>query len=282
MKWNRQTEHLLDRYRRDAHDQMLLFDKAGRAERKNAKWYTMMLVAIGSVTSSTSFIDFSDGCDTSTNRIVAGILAIVMTILVGFGRVLNYDATSEQMFSVAALYRDLELEIDEQMSRDPKDRQPPKDFMFKVKTTLKKIDQGPKLPDSVFEKYIKDFEKHVRDKGAALRKEREREIVRSPSIPMRTIQPNKTTATVSPAIHKTPNARRLFAPKKKKGQQSGSKSFADSAKSFDLALEVAQKADDNDEKKGGGKSDTIIENGAPLCENMYKLHELNNKLESMM
>jgi len=141
----------------------LICEQSASHFRRMEKWFGIPLIILGTITTSTIFVQIND-CD-QYKQLASGFLSLSLTLISAIGKFMNYNELSSVFSNAARDCDNLVIDIQEQLSRPRKDRESVYVFTTKVKQTLKQLKDTPPFPNRVVEQYIGKIDEHFRDIG---------------------------------------------------------------------------------------------------------------------
>ena len=142
-----------------------LYEKAVDICTARDRWFGVPMVILGCVTTSSLFFQADCDSDVPYQTIVTGTLSMTLTILTAIGNLIGVKQDAIEFAHVKTEYNRIILSIEEQLTRLPSQRANCIDFVSRIKSDILKLDQGSKLPASIYRKYVNDIDTHMKAVG---------------------------------------------------------------------------------------------------------------------
>lgn len=164
MVWTSAAESMLTRWAEKAKYYQILHEQAAQKAETMDKTFGLPIVVIGVLCNSVGYVGNFMDLSEKTISMWMGATSVLLTLVVAVGRQVGYKQIYAESMFCANGFEKIALEIEEQLCRDPQDRSPCLDFVARLKTDMQTYSKK-KIPDSVFQKYIKDVDTHFRSMG---------------------------------------------------------------------------------------------------------------------
>lgn len=156
--WVDETENLVVKWGSSVQYQQLIYEQAAAYYRRRDWWFGMPLTILGVVTTSTVIAQSLE--QSPVSNILGGILSFSYTTLTAIGNFIGYKQVALKYEQASADASHIVLDIQEQMNRPRSKRDHAETFVHDLKTEIGKLKHIPRVPEHIFQRYIRDVDHH--------------------------------------------------------------------------------------------------------------------------
>lgn len=201
MKWNSEAELLLVKWGETSQGMSIMYQQAFNKVSRRERWFGTPVTLLGAIMTSSSYLQL-DQCNIKIGYVNCS-LAMLMTIITAIRN--KYLANKGEYSNAAEAYNKIARDIQEQLVRPPEDRVECASFISQMKEAMSNLTSAPVLPRSIYNKYMRDIDKHLQQMGVNVLNCEMKSLIRgTPQVSPQVSIPNDKFMS-SKIIHQTPN-----------------------------------------------------------------------------